>query len=144
MEFSFDSFLDVVANVVGVIIRLILVVWVGARSYTAAMNKLPPPPPDSPRVSTAPIMPEPPPQSSGEVARRRTELEELETRLAEQARGLGLLRQQTQAAGRIAAVTARRRNWRRIAPTSSVTSGPSRPGTTPQCPPRNTDDDAIV
>ncbi len=33
-NFSFDSFLDVVANVVGIIIRLILVVWVGARSYT--------------------------------------------------------------------------------------------------------------
>src|SRR5262249_32726296 len=29
-----DSFLDVVANVVGIIIRLILVVWVGARTYT--------------------------------------------------------------------------------------------------------------
>jgi hypothetical protein len=34
IPFSFDSFLDIVANVVGVIIRLILVVWVGARSYT--------------------------------------------------------------------------------------------------------------
>jgi hypothetical protein len=35
IPFSFDSFLDVVANVVGIIIRLILVVWVGARSYTS-------------------------------------------------------------------------------------------------------------
>src|SRR5437762_13629492 len=34
IAFSFDSFLDVVANVVGIIIRLILVAWVGARSYT--------------------------------------------------------------------------------------------------------------
>jgi hypothetical protein len=33
IPFSFDSFLDVVANVVGIIIRLILVVWVSARSY---------------------------------------------------------------------------------------------------------------
>src|SRR4051812_11631321 len=39
IEFSFDSFLDVVANVVGIILRLILVAWVGARSY-----KGPPPP----------------------------------------------------------------------------------------------------
>ena len=31
--FSFDSFLDVVANVNGIIIRLILVAWVGARAY---------------------------------------------------------------------------------------------------------------
>jgi len=36
--FSFDSFLDVVANVIGIIIRLILVAWVGARTYTAAME----------------------------------------------------------------------------------------------------------
>src|SRR5437773_1661980 len=42
--FSFDSFLDMVANVVGVIIRLILVVWVGARSYTGLVV----PPPDEP------------------------------------------------------------------------------------------------
>ena len=34
IPFSFDSFLDIVANVVGVIIRLILVVWVGARSFS--------------------------------------------------------------------------------------------------------------
>ena len=33
IHFSFDSFLDVVANVVGIIIRLILVAWVGARTY---------------------------------------------------------------------------------------------------------------
>lgn len=33
IAFSFDSFLDLVANVVGIILRLILVVWVGARSY---------------------------------------------------------------------------------------------------------------
>ena len=35
IPFSFDSFLDIVANVVGIIIRLILVVWVGARSYSS-------------------------------------------------------------------------------------------------------------
>ena len=33
LAFSFDSFLDVATNVVGITIRLILVVWVGARSY---------------------------------------------------------------------------------------------------------------
>jgi hypothetical protein len=38
-NFSFDSFLDVVANVVGIIIRLILVVWVGARSYTRLVDQ---------------------------------------------------------------------------------------------------------
>jgi hypothetical protein len=44
--FSFDSFLDVVANVVGIIIRLILVAWVGARTYKTVVPavELPPPP----------------------------------------------------------------------------------------------------
>ena len=38
VPFSFDSFLDVVANVVGIIIRLILVVWVSARSYESVQK----------------------------------------------------------------------------------------------------------
>jgi len=33
IQFSFDSFLDLVANVVGIILRLILVAWMGGRSY---------------------------------------------------------------------------------------------------------------
>ena len=37
IAFSFDSFLDVVANVVGIILRLILVAWVGGRSYKATV-----------------------------------------------------------------------------------------------------------
>src|SRR5437588_13080623 len=40
IHFSFDSFLDLVTNVVGIIIRLILVTWVGARSYHASMQFL--------------------------------------------------------------------------------------------------------
>jgi hypothetical protein len=43
IPFSFDSFLDVVANVVGIILRLILVAWVGGRSYHATVA--PPPAP---------------------------------------------------------------------------------------------------
>lgn len=42
IEFSFDSFLDVVANVVGIILRLILVAWVGARSYKSIQAIAPP------------------------------------------------------------------------------------------------------
>ena len=57
--FSFDSFLDLVANVVGIIIRLILVVWVGARSYSSLMSppareKKDPPPQSLPSLSTEP------------------------------------------------------------------------------------------
>jgi hypothetical protein len=38
IAFGFDSFLDIVANVIGIIIRLILVAWVGGRSYHALMQ----------------------------------------------------------------------------------------------------------
>lgn len=38
IDFGFDSFLDLVANVIGVIIRFILVAWVGARSYNSLMT----------------------------------------------------------------------------------------------------------
>src|SRR6516162_9259376 len=44
IHFSFDSFLDVVANVIGIIVRLILVAWVGARSYAPAMQQPDPAP----------------------------------------------------------------------------------------------------
>jgi hypothetical protein len=43
IPFSFDSFLDVVANVVGIILRLILVAWVGGRSYHPTVTVTPPP-----------------------------------------------------------------------------------------------------
>src|SRR6202043_83873 len=45
VAFSFDSFLDVVANVIGIIIRLILVAWVGARTYQSTMTFNPEDPP---------------------------------------------------------------------------------------------------
>jgi hypothetical protein len=57
IAFSFDSFLDVVANVVGIILRLILVAWMGARSYKAVVG--PPPPP--PAALAAEPDPSPPP-----------------------------------------------------------------------------------
>ncbi len=36
IAFGLDSFLDIIANVIGIIIRMILVVWVGASTYYAA------------------------------------------------------------------------------------------------------------
>ncbi len=42
--FSFDSFLDVVANVNGIIIRLILIAFVGARAYHSSMTFVAEPP----------------------------------------------------------------------------------------------------
>jgi hypothetical protein len=40
IAFSLDSFLDVITNVTGIIIRMILVVWVGARSYHEIQSRL--------------------------------------------------------------------------------------------------------
>ena len=36
LEFGFglDSFLDVIANVIGILVRLLIVVWFSARTYT--------------------------------------------------------------------------------------------------------------
>lgn len=54
IEFSFDSFLDVVANVVGIILRLILVAWAGAKAYKGPP---PPPPPPLPALETLADLP---------------------------------------------------------------------------------------
>jgi hypothetical protein len=88
IAFSFDSFLDVVANVVGVIIRLILVAWVGARSYhtvmshtaaNASSDKTPG------RVAAAPSeLPAVHDPLEPELARHRLELEKQQQRLLEQ------------------------------------------------------------
>jgi hypothetical protein len=88
IPFSFDSFLDIVANVVGIIIRLILVVWVGARSYSSLQ------PATQPAADPAALaqMPEPAEPLQLELAQRRRELEKAQERLLEQLRQL----QQTQ------------------------------------------------
>jgi hypothetical protein len=78
IAFSFDSFLDVVANVVGIILRLILVAWVGARSYHAVVRL----PPTRKPVSVAePSLPDPqaPPEPTDPLA---DELHRLQAELA--------------------------------------------------------------
>jgi septal ring factor EnvC (AmiA/AmiB activator) len=82
IEFSFDSFLDLVTNVVGIIIRLILVAWVGARSYQAV---LPAAPDDVPAQSET--LEDALPLSSKLKAHRK-ELNDVEERLLEQLRRL--------------------------------------------------------
>src|SRR5262245_25165279 len=87
IPFSLDSFLDVVANVVGLIVRLILVAWFGARGYKALLD-LPAPPPDlaHPPVKDlyAPLQ--------QELAKHRQELQLTQDRLLEQLRRLKELR----------------------------------------------------
>ena len=81
IAFGFDSFLDIVANVVGIIIRMILVVWVGARAYTSL--HFPPRPPastESPADAADPL--------ERELAEHRHELAQAQDRLLEQLRQL--------------------------------------------------------
>lgn len=94
IAFSFDAFLDLVANVVGIILRLILVAWVGARTYKAVVPPLPPPPaladpeplaePSDPRWAQLG-------QRRAEIARQGTQVSRLDAQqaaAAEVARGL--------------------------------------------------------
>jgi hypothetical protein len=96
IAFSFDSFLDVVANVCGIIIRLILVAWVGARSYHAvsARQALEAAPVAAEIAATKPKRFLAPPLTDpleAELARHREELAEQQQRLLDQLRQCQLL-----------------------------------------------------
>src|SRR5262249_29367202 len=107
IAFSFDSFLDVVANVVGIIIRLILVVWVGARSYTAVTAMHPPLARPSPKTQKTTDPADPLQQ---ELARHRRDLAAAQARLLEQLRQLRLLQtREEQARNDLQTLAARRR-----------------------------------
>src|SRR6516165_4539794 len=111
IQFSFDSFLDVVANVCGIIIRLILVAWVGARSYHAiaaskALEETPPPAVAAAPTATGPIMEISDPLER-ELHRHREELEREQQRLLEQLRMHQELQSQAaQSAGQLTSLTA--------------------------------------
>src|SRR5262245_12595283 len=81
VAFSFDSFLDVVANVVGIILRLILVAWVGAKSYKAFQ---PPPPPTPPVLEEVVALPDPDDPLAAALDRPRRELPATQPQLLEQ------------------------------------------------------------
>jgi hypothetical protein len=85
IPFSFDSFLDVVANVVGIILRLILVAWVGARAYHVAPTVPPPAAAQAERPDEAgpPTSPDP---LHDELERQRRELADARQRLLDQLR----------------------------------------------------------
>jgi chromosome segregation ATPase len=89
IPFSFDSFLDVVANVVGIIIRLILVVWVGARSYSS-IQLLAKPKAKAVSAAEANLPADP---LEAELARHRQELAAMQARLLEQLRQLDLTKE---------------------------------------------------
>lgn len=83
IPFSFDSFLDIVANVVGIIIRLILVAWVGARSYNSIKQIAAHPSNAEAPTATVPESHDP---LAEELARHRQELAQAQARLLEQLR----------------------------------------------------------
>jgi hypothetical protein len=85
IPFSFDSFLDIVANVVGVIIRLILVVWVGARSYSSIQVAVTTPAPVKEVAGEEKLPPDPVEQ---DMARHRLELARAKEKLLDQLRRL--------------------------------------------------------
>src|SRR5205823_1184461 len=83
IHFSFDSFLDLVTNVVGIIIRLILVTWVGARSYHASMQFLdlePVPKMEAPKCVDDPL--------HARLEKSQADLDDAKTRLLAQLKDL--------------------------------------------------------
>lgn len=107
IAFSFDSFLDVVANVCGIIIRLILVAWVGGRSYSALMQQQ-----DDPTQPAATVRAEPKAEDdplSSQIRQTQTELEGARARLLSQLQELGLAAQKRRALdGRLIALAQNR------------------------------------
>jgi hypothetical protein len=98
IPFSFDSFLDVVANVVGIIIRLILVVWVGARSYSSLTQQSPRP--RRREMGAQRPLPEPQDPLKNELRREEENLAAAQARLLEQLRQVQFLQTSEQEARR--------------------------------------------
>src|SRR5258708_2334273 len=108
IPFSFDSFLDIVANVVGIIIRLILVVWVGARSYSSLQKVA------KPAAKTEMLTQEVSDPLQEELAAHRRELAAAQERLMAQLRQLeGFEQQQLQVQGEWKTLTSRRQRLER-------------------------------
>jgi hypothetical protein len=106
IPFSFDSFLDVVANVVGIIIRLILVVWVGARSYSSLQTLTARPTATAKPAAAAGELQDPLQQ---QLALHRQELVQAQARLLEQLRQLHLTQEKrSQVEGQLTTASARR------------------------------------
>jgi hypothetical protein len=108
IAFSFDSFLDVVANVVGVILRLIIVAWFGAQGYKGPPV---PPPPAAPAAveETADAAPEPPDPLEDELDALRRDAATARAELLERDRAADDARRAKEAAaGELAAAAGRR------------------------------------
>ncbi len=108
IAFSFDSFLDVVANVIGIIVRLILVTWVGAKSYHTSMHWVANAPPttatknlSAPKLADEPL--------SAEIQALRAEIEKARLALAERLGSLERVdKEQSQEKAKIAQLVSQR------------------------------------
>jgi hypothetical protein len=107
IPFSFDSFLDVVANVVGIILRLIIVAWAAGRSYHGP----PPPLPPAPPTFEEPVaLPEPTDPLAPELEKERRELALAQARLLEETRKWeDVQRLRAAAAGDVTTLASRRK-----------------------------------
>jgi hypothetical protein len=90
IAFSFDSFLDVVTNVVGIILRLILVAWVGARAYKGPPMPALPTPPGMEEVAE---LPDPQDPLAAKLEKQRHELVAAQNHLLEQVKAWDQLRE---------------------------------------------------
>lgn len=95
VAFSFDSFLDLVANVCGIIIRLILVAWVGARTYHSAMEGTTPAtaPATAAAAAADPLSPE--------LAKTKSEIDKARAKLLEELHELRLVQVKSEQSGRL-------------------------------------------
>jgi hypothetical protein len=107
VAFSFDSFLDLVTNVVGIIIRFILIAWVGARAYgtlihRATVEETPAPALSVPQPADDPLFPQ--------LAKLRTDLERAKRHLLDHLKELDLASEQQEQTGRELAEVAREKH----------------------------------
>src|SRR5437762_1077780 len=96
IAFSFDSFLDVVANVVGIILRLMIVAWVGARDYKPNLPQ--PPQPalvENEESAAAPPLPAPPDPLAAQLPKQQKELQQERGRLQEHVQSAAEVERQT-------------------------------------------------
>src|ERR1700722_9095012 len=96
IHFSFDSFLDLVTNVVGIIIRLILVTWVGARSYHTGMQWIDGDAASHAQQKAAPKASDDPLATRLDASKR--DLDDAKTRLLDQLKELDEVEDKTKAA----------------------------------------------
>jgi hypothetical protein len=109
IAFSFDSFLDVVANVIGIIVRLILVTWVGAQSYRSTMNWVENAPPPT-AMKELPSLKASDDPVSAEIQAMRDEIDKARSALADRLSALERIEQeQSQEKTKVAQLASRRR-----------------------------------